>query len=87
MAKTVNYQDLLEAITPEIYVNLRRAIEIGRWPDGRELDQRQREDAMAAVIAYEQKTVPVNERTGYIDKGKKEGDHCDDDTQTLSFKE
>lgn len=76
----MQFQQLIETITPEIYANLKTAIEIGKWPDGRSLSGEQRELCMQAVIAYELKNIPENERTGYIDRGSKaEGEVCDDD--------
>ncbi len=83
----MNYDELVRTITPEIYANMRRALETGRWPDGRQLTEKQREDTMSAVIAYDQLNLPENQRTGYIDRGQKEGEMCDDDTQPLTFKE
>lgn len=83
----MNYDDLVGKITPEIYANMRRAIETGCWPDGRRLNEKQRQDTMQAIIAYDQLNLPEQERTGFINKGKKEGEQCDDDTQTLSFEE
>lgn len=76
----MQFKQLIETITPEIYVNLKTAIEIGKWPDGRSLSNEQRELCLQAVIAYELKNIPENERTGYIDRGSKaEGEICDDD--------
>ena len=41
-------EQLIKALTPEIYQNLRTAIELGRWPDGRKLEAEQRELCMEA---------------------------------------
>jgi len=72
---------ILDIITPEIYQNLKRSIELGKWPDGRVLSREQREMSMQAVIAWETRNeVPADQRTGYIDRGSKaEGELCDDD--------
>jgi len=76
----MNFQELLKSITPEIYQNLRRAVEIGKWPDGRAVTAEQREISMQAVIAYEELHVEASQRTGYIDRGRKqEGEVCSDD--------
>ncbi len=83
----MNYEDLVEKITPDIYANMRRAIETGSWPDGRQLSEQQRQDTMQAIIAYDQLHLPEQERTGFINKGHKEGEQCDDAPQTLTFKE
>ncbi len=78
----MSFQQLLDSITPAVYENLKRAVEIGKWPDGRALTAEQRELSMQAVIAYEQKHLAEHERTGYIDRGsKQEGEVCGDDHQ------
>ena len=63
----MNFQQMISQITPEIYNNLKTAIEIGRWPDGRTVTPEQRETSLQAVIAYETQHVPEEERTGYIE--------------------
>lgn len=69
---------MLEALTPEIVDGFRLAIEIGKWPDGRRVSDEQRATCMQAVIAWEHKHLPENQRTGFIDKGsKEEGDVCE----------
>ncbi|GAA5316629.1 MAG: YeaC family protein [Candidatus Pelagadaptatus aseana] len=70
----MDIKQLLESITPDIYENLKTAIELGKWADGRKLDQEQKELCMQAVIAYEQMHVPAEERTGYIPP--KSHSHC-----------
>lgn len=73
------FSAILSALTPEIVANLKRAVELGKWPDGRRLSDEQRETCMQAVLVWEMKHLPEEERTGYIDKGtKEEGDVCDD---------
>ena len=62
----MNYQDLLNSLTPEIYDNLKRAVELGKWPDGRVVTPEQRQNCMEAVIAYEHKHLPPEQHTGYI---------------------
>ncbi len=59
-------QDMLQMITPEVYDNIKRAVEIGKWLDGTKLDAAQRELCMQALIAYERKHLPEEERSGYI---------------------
>ena len=75
----MDFEQLLNSITPEIYANLKRGIELGKWPDGRLLTAKQRELCMEAVINYEQRFVAETDRVGYIDKGSKAKDElCDD---------
>lgn len=78
----MDFQRLITNITPEIYASLKRAVEIGRWPDGRRLTDEQRQLSLQAVIAWEAQYLPETERTGYIDRGSKaEGEVCGDDHQ------
>ncbi|GAA6169738.1 YeaC family protein [Sessilibacter corallicola] len=62
----MNIQDLLETVTPEIYENLKRSIELGKWPNGQKLTKEQKENSLQLVIAYEQEHFPEQERTGYV---------------------
>lgn len=68
---------MLSALTPELVAAFRLAIEIGKWPDGRRLTEEQRSTCLQAVIAWEHKNLPEEQRIGYIDKGEKEGEVCD----------
>ncbi|PKM23156.1 MAG: DUF1315 domain-containing protein [Gammaproteobacteria bacterium HGW-Gammaproteobacteria-14] len=52
----------------DVYDGLRRAVELGRWPDGRALTAEQRQTSLQAIIAWERIHLPEQERTGYIEK-------------------
>lgn len=77
--------DILNMITPEVHANLKRAVEIGKWPDGTALSREQREQCMQAVIAWETRNeLPQEQRTGYIDRGHKaEGELCGDEPEVI----
>ncbi len=76
----MDFKKLIDNITPEIYQSLRRAIEIGKWPNGDALTQEQREHCMSAVIAWDLRHQKEQERVGFIDRGSKaEGEMCGDD--------
>ncbi len=81
-----DFNQALSSLTPEVYANMKRAVELGKWPDGRVLSAEQRELCMQAVIAYEHKHLPADEHTGYIPP--KPHTHCgesgDDDTDAES---
>jgi len=53
-------------ITAEVYRAFKKAIEIGKWPDGNKLSVEQRELCMQAVITWEHHNLEENERTGYL---------------------
>ncbi len=62
----MNLQQLLASITPDIYQNLKRAVELGKWPDGNLLTSEQRGLCLQAVIAYEHRHLPPEQHTGFI---------------------
>lgn len=78
----MNYLNLVENMTPEIYRNLKRSVEIGKWPDGSALTPEQRRTALQAVIAWGKLHLPEDEQVGFIDRGDKAGDQCDDILET-----
>lgn len=49
----MNYDDVLRAMTPELYERMRTAVETGRWPDGQKLTADQLENAMELVMVYQ----------------------------------
>ena len=61
----MDLQQLLNSITPDMYQQLQKAVEIGKWPDGRSISEEQRSLCMQAIIAYDQRN-PETERTGYV---------------------
>ena len=61
-----SFIETIENITPEIYQNLKQAVELGKWPDGRKLTREQKETCLGAMIAWELKNLPEEERTGYM---------------------
>ncbi len=61
----MDLKQLLDSITPEIYQRFQTAVEIGKWPDGRELSEEQKSLCMQAIIAYDQRN-PEVDRTGYV---------------------
>ena len=72
------YEEAVKAIPKELYQRMVDALSTGRWPDGRELTEKQRNEAMEAVLLWGEYHLPKEERIGFIDKGAKAGDTCDD---------
>ena len=62
----MNIPSLLANLTPDIYQKLKRAVELGKWPDSNSLSSEQRQLCMQAMIAYEHQHLPPEEHTGYI---------------------
>lgn len=74
----MDFQNLIARLDATTCVALKRAVEIGKFPDGRRLTDEQRELCMEAVLAWEAHNLPPEQQTGYIDRGKKvEGEVCD----------
>lgn len=68
----MTYDELIERLDPAVYQSLKRAIELGKWPDGRAISAEQRAICMEAVIYYENRhNVPDEERVGYIHRSRK----------------
>ena len=69
----MDFKTLVSGLDNATYQNLKTAVEIGKWPDGRVLTATQREHAMDAVIAYEvEHAMPEELRTGFVDMGASE---------------
>ncbi|MBL4911003.1 MAG: DUF1315 family protein [Alteromonadaceae bacterium] len=47
--------NLVNNLSPEMYLRLKSAVETGKWPEGTEVAQAQRESAMHIVMAYQSK--------------------------------
>ena len=62
--------ELVESLTPDIVNGLKRAIEIGKFPDNRAVSQEQRELMIEATILYDALKLPEEERTGFIHRKK-----------------
>ena len=49
----MEYKQLISQLTPDIYLRLKTAIEVGKWPDGRVLSEAQKSACMEAVLSYQ----------------------------------
>lgn len=80
------YRQSVQQMDRQVYDQLVTSLSTGRWPDGRALSEEQRQHAMQAVIAWGEMHLPVEQRVGFIDKGAKAGEVCDEPTP-LAWKE
>ena len=80
------YRQSVRQMDRKTYDRLVEALAIGRWPDGRTLSEAQRQSAMQAVITWGELHLAPEERVGFIDKGSKANEVCDDPT-LLNWKE
>ena len=67
----MDYQQFVDSLSPDVVDRLRKGVETGRWPDGTALTPEQCEHSLQAVIAWEEKHLPAEQRVGFIDKGAK----------------
>ena len=84
----MDYKQLVNTMTPEIYQNLKNSVERGKWPDGKPLTPEQREHSVQAMIIWGQTHLAEQERIGFVDKRQKAGDVCDEPEETpLAWKD
>ena len=61
-----SFNEMIKNITPQIYLSLKTAVEIGKWSDGGKLTPEQKELSLQAMIAWEIQNLPEDQRTGYM---------------------
>ena len=80
--------DLVISLTPEMADGLKRAIELGRFPDGRVVSGQQRELMLEATIIYDSLLkLPEQERTGFIHRKKTASGILDSSPDAIPFKD
>lgn len=83
----MNFEDVAQQISPDIYQRFKEALELGKWPDGRALTKEQKEICLQAVIVYEAaQDVPEDQRVGYVDATKKKSSSGPEDDETKPIK-
>ncbi|HBX26868.1 MAG TPA: DUF1315 domain-containing protein [Gammaproteobacteria bacterium] len=79
--------DLVFSLTPEMAGDLKRAIELGKFPDGRIVSKQQRELMLEATIVYDSLKLPEQERTGFIHRTKTASGILDSATDIIPSKD
>ena len=51
----MSFAAMVDGLTPQMRDSFQRAIELGRWPDGRPVEQAQREMMMQALLLWQGK--------------------------------
>ncbi|MDX5405823.1 MAG: DUF1315 family protein [Chromatiaceae bacterium] len=57
----MNFNALVQAMTPETYEKLSDAVATGRWADGNPLSEAQREQSLQLVMAYQAQVLKSEE--------------------------
>jgi uncharacterized protein YeaC (DUF1315 family) len=84
--KPATIEALIESITPEIHQKLKTAVELGKWESGERLSREQLEHCLQAIIAWEHRHLPVNDRVGFISPDTLRATGCKPERGTLSFR-
>lgn len=72
--------ELLQILNPQIVGSLKRAIELGKWPNGVMLSEEQKTLCGEAVAYWEQRHTDPQSRVGYVPpKATPCGDKHEDD--------
>lgn len=79
-----SFDQLIASMTHEAWQAMRRAVETGRWPDGRQLTAEQQQLSLQAVIAWEERNgLPAEQRTGYVSPAGCHSDEQDEQPVAL----
>ena len=58
----------VKELTPSIIERFKTAISIGKWPDGRLVNDEQKEILTQAIIIYDNSYAPVGQRVGDLEE-------------------
>ena len=68
----MNFKEMIDNMSPEVYIKLKQAVELGKWPNGVRLTPDQTELCLQAIITYDYSNKEEKDRVGYIEtKGHK----------------
>ncbi|BBM00741.1 YeaC family protein [Microbulbifer sp. GL-2] len=62
----MSFEQLLKNLNPQIIGSLRRAIELGKWPNGVAVTGEQRRLCAEAVANWEASNLPKEQQVGYV---------------------
>lgn len=62
----MNFNSVSTELNQETYEALKTALEISKWPDGSVVTKEQQPLMMEAIILWEQKHLPEDQRTGFL---------------------
>ncbi|QFT53447.1 YeaC family protein [Microbulbifer sp. THAF38] len=62
----MSFEQLLNNLNPQIVASLRRAIELGKWPNGVAITAEQRNLCAEAVANWETRNLSKEQQVGYV---------------------
>lgn len=65
MQRPESVEQLIDGMNSDVYDSLKQAIELGKWRDGSKLNAQQVDFCMQAIILYEAKHLPEQDRIGF----------------------
>ncbi|MBR7888498.1 YeaC family protein [Marinomonas sp. A79] len=63
----MNFKEMIDNMSPEVYVRLKQSVELGKWPNGVRLTPDQTELCLQAIITYDYNNKEEKDRVGFID--------------------
>lgn len=61
-------QELMQKMDFEIYENLKTALALGKWEDGKKLTKEQKENTMQLILMFEvENNIDLDKRVGFIE--------------------
>lgn len=81
----MSFEQLLNNLNPQIVGSLKRAIELGKWPNGVSLTDQQRSLCAEAVANWERRNLPAEEQVGYVPPKKTACADKDEGEQRLNW--
>jgi uncharacterized protein YeaC (DUF1315 family) len=85
MTKPRSIEQLIDEMSSDVYGSLRLAVELGKWIDGARLNPQQIGFCMQAIILYEAKHLPEQERVGFDLSASCKSKAAPELTQTISI--
>ncbi|SEA48540.1 YeaC family protein [Microbulbifer marinus] len=81
----MSFEQLLNNLNPQIIGSLKRAIELGKWPNGVALTDEQRSLCGEAVANWERRNLPAESQVGYVPPKKTPCADKTEDEQKLNW--
>jgi uncharacterized protein YeaC (DUF1315 family) len=85
MARPESIEQLIDEMSSDVVGSLRLAVELGKWGDGARLNPQQIDFCMQAIILYEAKHLPEQERVGFDLSASCKSKASPELTQTISI--